>query len=58
MGPVDVLTDDTAKIFAGIYAVISGVVIIGAAGIVLTPVLHRVLHRLHLDEDDDPEADS
>ena len=53
MGPVDVLTDDTAKIFAGTYAVISGVVIIGAAGIVLTPVLHRVLHTLHLDDDDD-----
>jgi hypothetical protein len=56
MGPVDVLTDDTAKIFAGVYAVISGVVIIGAAGIVLTPVLHRVLHTLHLDDEGDDEA--
>jgi hypothetical protein len=53
MGPVDILTDDVAKIFAGIYAIVSGVVIIGAAGIVLTPVLHRVLHTLHLDEEDD-----
>jgi len=56
MGPVDVLTDDASKVFAGLYAIVSGVVIIGAAGIVLTPVLHRVLHSLHLD-DDDPEAD-
>ena len=55
MGPVDVMPDDTAKIFAGIYAVVSGVVIIGAAGIVLAPVLHRVLHALHLDDADDDE---
>ena len=52
MGPVDVLTDDSAKIFAGVYAIISGIVIIGASGIVLAPVLHRVLHALHLDDDD------
>jgi len=52
MGPVDVLTDDAAKIFAGIYAIVSGVVIIGASGIVLAPVVHRVLHALNLDEDD------
>jgi hypothetical protein len=56
MGPVDILTDDTAKVFAGIYAIVSGVVIIGAAGIVLAPVLHRVLHALHLDVDDDAGA--
>lgn len=53
MGPVDILTDDAAKIFAGIYAIVSGVVIIGAAGVTLAPVLHRVLHALNLDEDDD-----
>jgi hypothetical protein len=53
MGPVDILKDDSAKVFAGVYAIVSGVVIIGAAGVVLAPVLHRVLHALHLDEDDD-----
>src|SRR5574338_1351029 len=52
MGPVDILTNDTAKIFAGIYAILSGVVIIGAAGVVLAPVLHRVLHALNLDDSD------
>ena len=57
MGPVDILTDDSAKIFAGIYAILSGIVIIGAAGIVLAPVLHRVLHALHLDDDDGDEPD-
>ncbi len=53
MGPVDVLNNDPAKVFAGIYAIISGVVIIGASGVVLAPVLHRVLHALNLDTDDD-----
>ena len=53
MGPVDILTNDAAKVFAGIYAIVSGVVIIGAAGVVLAPVLHRVLHALNLDENDD-----
>ena len=55
MGPVAVLTDNSAKVFAGVYAIVSGVVIIGAAGIVLAPVLHRVLHALNLDDDDDAE---
>ena len=55
MGPVDVLSDNSAKIFAGVYAIVSGVVIIGAAGVVLAPVLHRVLHALHLDDSDDDE---
>ncbi|MEP7378850.1 MAG: hypothetical protein ABI725_04735 [Chloroflexota bacterium] len=58
MGPVDKLTDDTAKVFAGIYAILSGVVIIGAAGVVLAPVLHRVLHALNLDVPDDDGAPS
>jgi hypothetical protein len=53
MGPVDLMPDDVAKIFAGTYAIVSGVVIIGAAGIVLAPIVHRVLHAVHLDEDDD-----
>jgi hypothetical protein len=52
MGPVDILTNDAAKVFAGIYAIVSGVVIIGASGVVLAPVLHRILHALNLDEDD------
>ena len=55
MGPVDILTDDSAKIFAGIYAIVSGVVIIGAAGVVLAPILHRILHALNLDDSGDDE---
>ncbi len=48
MGPVktDGLTD-AGKLFAGLYALYAGLVFIAVIGIVLTPVVHRVLHRFH-----------
>jgi len=48
MGPVGDLPTDAAKIFAGCYALYAGVVFIAAAGILIAPVAHRVLHRMHL----------
>ncbi len=50
MGPVDTLTTKAAKIFAGCYALFSGVAFISSMAIFLTPFLHRFLHRFHLDE--------
>lgn len=50
MGPVNPLNTDAAKLFASIYALISGLVFIGATGILLTPIFHRVLHHFHLEE--------
>jgi hypothetical protein len=52
MGPVDVLNSAAAKLFASAYALFSGVVFITAAGILLTPIFHRVLHRFHIEEKD------
>lgn len=50
MGPVtQQFPDDAAKLFAGLYALYSGFVVIAAAGIMAAPVLHRFLHRFHLD---------
>ena len=48
MGPVktDGLTD-AGKLFAGLYALYAGLVFIAVMGIVLTPVVHRALHRFH-----------
>lgn len=37
------------KIFAGFYALYSGVVFLVASGLVLSPVLHRFFHKMHLD---------
>jgi hypothetical protein len=51
MGPV--LTDQLStggKIFSSIYAIFSGVIFISSVGFILTPVMHRFLHRLHLQE--------
>jgi hypothetical protein len=51
MGPVDPLPTDGAKIFAGLYAIYSGVVFLVIAGVILAPFLHRVMHHLHLPSD-------
>ena len=50
MGPIGDLPNDTAKIFAGCYALYAGIVFIAVAGIVIAPVAHRILHRMHVDE--------
>lgn len=50
MGPVNSLSSEIAKLFASVYAVVSGVILIGLFGLVFTPVLHRILHRLHIEE--------
>ena len=51
MGPVDPLTNDTAKLFAGAYALYCGVVFIATAGLIIAPVGTHILHRFHLDKD-------
>jgi len=58
MGPVDPLTNDTAKWFAGIYALYAGVVFLVSVSVIVAPVLHRILHTLHLDTSDDDSASS
>ena len=50
MGPVDAPKTDGGKIFAGLYALYSGFLILVTAGVVLSPVLHRLLHRFHWDD--------
>jgi len=49
MGPVNPLTKTSAKLFASAYALFSGVVFIGLVGILLTPVVHRILHKFHVE---------
>jgi hypothetical protein len=48
MGPVSELNSNAAKIFAGIYALYCGMILLIAVGIMLAPLLHRLLHILHL----------
>ncbi|MBU6415597.1 MAG: hypothetical protein KJS83_00335 [Xanthomonadaceae bacterium] len=49
MGPVDTLHSAPGKLFAGIYALYSGLVLVGTAGLLLAPFVHRLLHRFHLE---------
>jgi hypothetical protein len=51
MGPVGDLKSSGAKIFAGTYALYSGLALILIAGIILSPVVHRFLHKFHLEPD-------
>ena len=51
MGPVD--TDfhgPLGTLFAGVYALFAGLVFLAAGAVFLAPMLHRWLHRLHLEE--------
>jgi len=48
-GPVEAPVSRGGKLFAGLYALYSGMVFVVVAGIVFTPVLHRLMHRFHLD---------
>jgi hypothetical protein len=51
MGPVDVLTTGPAKWFASFYALYSGIALLTTVAVVLAPLVHRMLHALHLEEE-------
>jgi len=47
MGPVNAPVQTSGKLFAGLYALYCGLIVIVAAGILLAPVAHRILHMFH-----------
>ena len=49
MGPVDPLHTTAGKLFASCYALFSGVVFLAISGILLAPLAHRLLHRMHME---------
>jgi hypothetical protein len=49
MGPVGMLTTDSGKIFAGLYAMYCGFILIFSVAIFMTPIFHRMLHLFHLE---------
>ena len=51
MGPVTTLQTDGGKIFAGCYALFSGLTLIAILGIIFAPVVHRALHKFHLEDE-------
>lgn len=55
MGPIAPLTTPGGKLFGIVYSLFSGVAFLTIAAVIMGPVVHRFLHRFHLDlyEDDD-----
>jgi hypothetical protein len=51
MGPVNPIVTKAGKIFAGCYALFSGIIFLAAAGLLFAPLAHRLLHRFHLEPD-------
>lgn len=49
MGPVGELHTRGGKLFAGFYALYSGLALLTIAAILLAPVIHRFLHRFHIE---------
>jgi hypothetical protein len=49
MGPVAPLTTAASKLFAGFYALFSGIAFLTTVGILFAPVVHRALHKFHLE---------
>jgi hypothetical protein len=50
MGPVVDVKTTAGKIFDGVYALFCGVIMLAATGLMFAPVLHRLLHRFHLED--------
>lgn len=50
MGPVIEIKTTSGKLFSSFYALFSGVIFITNIGIILAPAIHRLIHRLHLQE--------
>lgn len=58
MGPLSPLLSTGGKIFAGCYALFSGLAFIIIMGVIFAPVFHRFLHQFHLDEEEDEESNN
>lgn len=57
MGPVDRPQTLGGKLFASFYALFAGIVFLISVGVLLAPILHRFMHRFHLELDvDDSES--
>jgi hypothetical protein len=57
MGPVDEITNEGGKLFASLYALYSGLIVLVVAGLMFAPVFHRFLHHFHLAIDETSEGE-
>ena len=57
MGPYAEPDNWGSKLFEGLYALYSGLLLVGVTGLILAPIFHRVMHHLHLPDDSEGSAD-
>ena len=50
MGPETELKHDSGKLFATFYALYSGIAFVSVMAILMAPVIHRAMHKFHLDD--------
>ena len=51
MGPVNPMHTVAGKVFASCYALFSGIVFLIGVGVLLAPVVHRLMHKFHLEDE-------
>ncbi len=57
MGPVDPMPNTASKYFASFYALFSGITFLSTVVVLVAPIVHRVMHKFHLETEDDEEKD-
>jgi hypothetical protein len=55
MGPVNEMTTTGGKLFATFYALYSGIAFLSMMAVMLAPLIHRLLHKFHLDDEEEAE---
>jgi hypothetical protein len=56
MGPVAEMTSANAKIFSSFYALYSGIAFLSSSAVFFAPVVHRLMHILQVETDEDPAS--
>lgn len=52
MGPVNQLYTNAGKLFASFYALFSGIAFLVSIAVLLAPIIHRLMHKFHLQVND------
>ncbi len=50
MGPIQTELSESGKVFAGVYALYAGLVVIAVTGLLLAPGVHHLMHNVHWDD--------
>ena len=56
MGPVEEMKSTGAKIFSSLFALYSGVAFLSITAVFFAPIVHRLLHILQVEKNDDDTA--